>query len=112
MNKEELLSLMKETSKRRKPITEEEEHLNEEIAKIILLGDDVNSLKETETETKVNKVISDLYWLIDCLRAYQEITQSGCCNDCGIAKTCQCKPKLGELVRYNCVFYMRKGKDV
>ena len=112
MNKEELLSLMKEASKRRKTLTEEEEHLNEAMARLILLGDCANSLKETETETKVNKVISDLYWVIDCLKAYQEITQSGSCNDCDIAKACQCKPKLGELVRYNCPFYKRKGKDI
>ena len=109
MTKEELLSLIKEVSKLKKPLTEEEERLNEAMARLILAGD---GLEKSKTETEVDKVISDLYWVIDCLKAYQEITQSGCCNDCCIAKACQCKPKPGELVRYNCVFYMRKGKDV
>lgn len=40
----------------------------------------------------------------DWLRALKEIWDSGDCNTCA-NKNCKMKPKLGQLVRFNCFFY-------
>ena len=39
------------------------------------------------------------------LKALKEIWDSGNCNDCRYGQ-CKCKPKLGQLVRYNCPHYV------
>ena len=40
-------------------------------------------------------------WLI----VLKEIWDSGCCNDCRNGQ-CEWRPKLGQLVRYNCPHYV------
>lgn len=56
---------------------------------------------------KLDKTIADVAYILDSLMAYRNIVESGCCNDCRIAKSHSCKylPRLGQLVRYNCPFY-------
>ena len=58
---------------------------------------------------RLDKLISETAYLLDCLRAYRNIVESGCCNDCKTCKTCKYVPKVGELVRYNCPFYKAEG---
>ena len=59
---------------------------------------------------KLDKSIADVAYILDTLMAYRNIVESGCCNDCRIAKPYSCKylPKVGQLVRYNCPFYERE----
>jgi hypothetical protein len=45
--------------------------------------------------------------LAEWLRTLKEIWDSGDCNDCG-NRGCLYKPKLGQLVRYNCPFYSKE----
>lgn len=59
--------------------------------------------------SRFDDTISDVAYILDALIAYKNIVQSGCCNDCRIAKpySCEYLPKPGEPVRYNCPFYER-----
>lgn len=43
--------------------------------------------------------------LADWLKALKEIWDSGDCNDCRNGQ-CEWKPKLGQLVRFNCPYYV------
>lgn len=64
------------------------------------------------TPRHIDLLIGEQAYLLDALRAYREVIDSGCCNDCGSMKDCEFVPKLGQLVRYNCPFYKRKeAKD-
>lgn len=60
--------------------------------------------------SRLDKSIADVAYILDTLMTYRNIVESGCCNDCRIAKPYSCKhlPKPGQLVRYNCPFYERK----
>lgn len=49
--------------------------------------------------------IAEVATLLDHLMLLRSITALGSCNDCGIEKVCQVKPRIGEPVRYNCVFW-------
>lgn len=49
--------------------------------------------------------------LADWLKALKEIWDSGSCNDCRNGQ-CEWKPKLGQLVRYNCPHYVGIGEEV
>lgn len=55
---------------------------------------------------KLDKAIADVSYILDTLLAYRNIVQTGDCNRCKIKKECDFCPKPGELVRYNCVFYV------
>lgn len=55
----------------------------------------------------MDKLNSNIEYLLQCLADYKSIVESGNCNICAIAKTCKYKPKWGELVRFNCMFYER-----
>lgn len=59
---------------------------------------------------KLDKSIADVAYILDTLMAYRNIVESGCCNDCRMAKSYSCEhlPRLGQLVRYNCPFYERE----
>lgn len=61
-------------------------------------------IKPYLTEMAINKS-RELEYL--CL--LQNILDSGDCNVCSKRKDCEYKPGLGELVRYNCPFYERRG---
>ena len=58
--------------------------------------------------SRLDDTISNVAYILDTLMAYRNIIESGCCNDCKEAKTCIYAPKPGQLVRYNCEFYVRK----
>lgn len=45
---------------------------------------------------------------LECLTLLRDILNSGDCNCCAASKECVYKPKLGEMVRYNCPFYKSK----
>ena len=57
---------------------------------------------------KLDKAIADVCYILDTLLAYRKIVQTGDCNSCKIKKECDACPKPGELVRYNCMFYVAK----
>ena len=59
----------------------------------------------------VNIAIANTAYIMDCLKAYRNIIESGCCNDCKDKKECQYAPPLGELVRYNCPFYKKEATE-
>lgn len=61
-----------------------------------------------KTTDRLDETISTVMYILDCLRAYKEITKSGNCNNCGKNPTCEYKPRIGQMVRYNCPFYERK----
>lgn len=45
-------------------------------------------------------------YVLNVLNAYQQIVDSGCCNDCAKSGHCDHQPAWGELVRYNCYDYV------
>ena len=49
--------------------------------------------------------------LAEWLRALKEIWDSGDCNDCLHQRNCTIRPKLGQMVRYNCYQYERKNQN-
>ena len=57
---------------------------------------------------KLDVVIANISYLLDVLRSYEEIIKSGNCNTCDDKLTCDYKPKAGQLVRYNCPFYVEE----
>ena len=61
--------------------------------------------------SRLDDTISSVAYILDTLIAYRNISNTGCCNDCGNVKGCEYAPKLGQLVRYNCPFYVRKDGD-
>lgn len=42
--------------------------------------------------------------------AVKNIMACGDCNTCGISKTCQYKPNWGQMVRFNCPHYQKRGE--
>ena len=63
------------------------------------LGEPVGDLKELEAEHRQ---------MAEWLKALKEIWDSGDCNDCLHSKNCTIRPKLGQMVRYNCYQYKRR----
>lgn len=61
--------------------------------------------------TRLDKMISDIGYVLDSLMALRNIYQTGSCNECEAAKTCEYAPKPGQMVRYNCPFYAGKPDD-
>jgi len=55
--------------------------------------------------SKLDDAISNTAYILDSLMALRNIQECGCCNNCGIAKICKVKPKVGQIVRYNCPLY-------
>lgn len=55
--------------------------------------------------SKLDSAIIDVAYVLNTLKAYRNIVDSGCCNDCSKQKECRYAPKPGALVRYNCPFY-------
>ena len=61
--------------------------------------------------SRLDDAISQTAYILDCLMVLRNIYDSGSCNDCGSIRVCQCKPKLGQMVRYNCPFYEKEGEQ-
>ena len=53
------------------------------------------------TEDKLDKVISDVSYILDSLMLLRQLHQKGDCNVCK-NRNCEYRPKPGQLVRYNC----------
>lgn len=62
---------------------------------------------------RLDKIISDIGYVLDCLRTLRNICEAGNCNDCQAGRYGRCayKPKVGQMVRYNCPFYSRVWED-
>ena len=60
--------------------------------------------------SKLDDTISTVAHILDCLMVYRNIVESGDCNTCK-NKDCQWKPKLGQLVRYNCPHYKAEEEE-
>lgn len=61
--------------------------------------------------SKLDDAIGSVAYILDCLRDYRVIVESGDCNACRRKKECGYCPKAGQLVRYNCPFFERRVKD-
>ena len=61
--------------------------------------------------SRLDDAIADVAYILDCLRVYRGIVESGDCNRCTIKRDCAYVPKPGEQVRYNCPFYQGEGKE-
>lgn len=61
-----------------------------------------------ESMSRLDEAIASVAYILDCLMAYRNIVSTGDCNRCA-NKGCEWKPKLGQLVRYNCPHY--KAED-
>lgn len=57
---------------------------------------------------RLDDIIANVAYILDTLIAYRNIVERGNCNLCK-NKNCQWKPKLGQIVRYNCPHY--KAED-
>lgn len=53
---------------------------------------------------RLNETIANVAYILDCLRSYRNIIESGDCNNCTYTH-CEYRPKLGQMVRYNCPYY-------
>ena len=60
---------------------------------------------------RLDDTISQVAYILDCLKALREIQESGSCNDCKCTTECQFVPKMGGLVRFNCPFYECRMED-
>lgn len=59
-------------------------------------------------EDRYENAYSALRYAMECMDALKEILESGNCNDCAAGKTCQYRPGLGNLVRFNCPHYKKQ----
>ena len=57
---------------------------------------------------RLDTIISDVAYILDTLRTFKNIYDSGDCNRCARKNECEYAPKAGQLVRYNCPFYLKK----
>lgn len=57
-----------------------------------------------EKKDRLDEVIAIVAYILDCLRSYKNIVESGDCNNC-VYTHCEYKPSVGQMVRYNCPFY-------
>jgi hypothetical protein len=55
----------------------------------------------------LDAAIADVGRILDYLRNYRNILQTGDCNNCAIRGKCKYCPKPGQMVRYNCPHYMK-----
>lgn len=65
-------------------------------------------LKAKRNKNQIDMLIQQKRYETECLILLKKIMESGDCNACAASKECGYKPKLGELVRYNCPFYKDK----
>lgn len=72
---------------------------------------DSQSIYLEETETRIDVTINALEYIASCLRGYKAITETGGCNECADRKTCSKRPKWGQIVRFNCIFFKRENNE-
>ncbi len=61
--------------------------------------------------SRIDDAIAAAACVLDSLRALREIQKTGSCNDCKISRSCPHVPSPGQMVRYNCVFYVKKDTE-
>ena len=61
-------------------------------------------VKKQTKEDRLNKIISDIAYILDNLILLRQIHKMGDCNICK-NRNCGYIPKAGQMVRYNCPFY-------
>ena len=63
--------------------------------------------KNDVEKVDLDKAISETAYILECIAALKSIQSSGDCNECA-DKDCIYRPKLGKMVRYNCMFFKKK----
>lgn len=58
---------------------------------------------------ELDKAIANTAYILDSLMALRNIQACGSCNDCGLAQICKVRPLPGQMVRYNCPFWVKDG---
>lgn len=58
--------------------------------------------------SRIDDVIEDVGYILDCLKTLRDIQSSGFCNVCASKNNCPYEPKLGQLARFNCPHYVEK----
>lgn len=61
--------------------------------------------------SKLDDLIAQKTYELNCLRSYRAIIGSGDCNSCKYHNNCDIEPKLGQMVRYNCYRYIMNIKS-
>lgn len=69
---------------------------------------DMNDSYESHVACQNGECAEEHRQLAAWLRALKEIWDSGDCNDCLHQNNCTIRPKLGQLVRFNCYQYERE----
>ena len=67
-------------------------------------------VRKQMAEDRLNKVISDIAYILNNLRLLREIQNTGDCNICK-NRDCGYMPKPGQSVRYNCPFYKAESEE-
>ena len=60
--------------------------------------------------SKLDDIIAQKAYELDCLMALRNIYQTKDCNECK-NRDCGYMPKPGQMVRYNCPFFEEKKKE-
>lgn len=60
---------------------------------------------------RLDENIENMAFLLDSLRTLRKIYETGDCNSCKIKLRCKFSPMPGQMVRYNCPFYVKDGDD-
>ena len=71
----------------------------------------MKNMRKAMEMDKLDNAIANTAYILDCLRNLRSIYETGDCNNCG-AKDCIYKPRVGQMVRYNCPFYKKDGKQL
>ena len=53
-------------------------------------------------------MISDIYYIANNLKLFNDIKKAGNCSNCSSKFNCKYNPPQGEMMRYNCPFYEKK----
>ncbi len=59
----------------------------------------------------IDKAIHETAYILDCIATLKSIQESGSCEDCG-KPTCYYRAKVGEPMRYNCMFHEMRINDI
>ena len=60
--------------------------------------------------TRLDRIISDIDYILDSLKVLRDIGNAGNCNTCG-NRECGYMPKVGKMVRYNCPLYKKREEN-
>lgn len=67
--------------------------------------------KSTEPHEEFFEKEAEKYFQIaDWLKMLKDIKSTGSCNECKRKGTCKYESEVGQMVRYNCPFYIYKGE--